>query len=447
MRAARSLVACLLAAAPIVAVAGCSDILGLKDLEPYPRGDDGALEDANGDANAAGDTSAVGETSAPPGDSGAIDGAHEDGMPASDGAPPPQDSGSLQDATGADGPEDSSGPPPADAPADTVQDSSTPMDAPCVGTPTDPHNCGACGHDCLGGGCANSVCEPFILANSVFPASIVSTGGSLYWVDQAVTGNVWTCTIADCGSTVHSIASGVQPEAIATDGTDLYYTDYGNGTTTGMAIKLPIGGGAATTLATGLAAPLGIAVDGAKVFWAEQGTSKIWRYVGGVKTQLTDTTATTPLPSYVVAAGGNVYWTDVESGYVESSSETTLAATPVAQGQQTPSGICVDATYVYWVDDTAAGTVHQKGIASGTTKAFSGDVSPVAIASDANQVYWVDQGTSSTSQNGALVGCSPSNCSPVVYGSGYSAPMSIAMDTGAVYFGTGGDDRLWMMVR
>ena len=37
-------------------------------------------------------------------------------------------------------------------------------------------------------------------------------------------------------------------------------------------VKVPIGGGAAITLATGQHAPVGLAVDSANVYWANSGT-------------------------------------------------------------------------------------------------------------------------------------------------------------------------------
>src|SRR5690348_11683886 len=30
----------------------------------------------------------------------------------------------------------------------------------CIDPGSDPQNCGACGHDCLGGGCQGSMCQP-----------------------------------------------------------------------------------------------------------------------------------------------------------------------------------------------------------------------------------------------------------------------------------------------
>src|SRR5580700_8934554 len=49
------------------------------------------------------------------------------------------------------------------------------VDVPCVAeVGTDPHNCGRCGHDCLGGACAGGACEAVVLyAGSDTPTSIV----------------------------------------------------------------------------------------------------------------------------------------------------------------------------------------------------------------------------------------------------------------------------------
>jgi hypothetical protein len=58
----------------------------------------------------------------------------------------------------------------------------------CGDTQTDPHNCGACGHDCNGGACQTGSC--FSLASNVLassqhsPAGIAVDGASVYWVNR-----------------------------------------------------------------------------------------------------------------------------------------------------------------------------------------------------------------------------------------------------------------------
>jgi hypothetical protein len=64
------------------------------------------------------------------------------------------------------------------------------------------------------------------------------------------------------------------PGALAVDAHDVFFTTTGNQSTcmqyrTGTIAKIPISGGAITTLATQQAIPSAIAVDGAKVYWAE----------------------------------------------------------------------------------------------------------------------------------------------------------------------------------
>jgi hypothetical protein len=45
-------------------------------------------------------------------------------------------------------------------------DAGVDMGFPCTDTTSDAHNCGACGHSCLGGTCASSICQPFALGTT-----------------------------------------------------------------------------------------------------------------------------------------------------------------------------------------------------------------------------------------------------------------------------------------
>src|SRR5262249_12538358 len=59
--------------------------------------------------------------------------------------------------------------------------------APCTGaTSSDPHNCGGCGHDCLGGACDQGVCQPVVLATTVgAPNSLVVDGEDVFWIEAS----------------------------------------------------------------------------------------------------------------------------------------------------------------------------------------------------------------------------------------------------------------------
>ena len=82
----------------------------------------------------------------------------------------------------------------------------------CVAESTDANNCGACGHGCLGGACSAGACQPVVLVTPGGAVEEVATDGtSVYWTDTGVgsTGSVGKCTIASCASTVTSLATGL----------------------------------------------------------------------------------------------------------------------------------------------------------------------------------------------------------------------------------------------
>jgi hypothetical protein len=105
--------------------------------------------------------------------------------------------------------------------------------------------------------------------------------------------------------------------SIAVDSTNIYWTNYGSmepNNTNGVVMRMPLGGGTATTIASGQHDPAAIAVDGTNVYWGNAGTQSAGYLDGSImKAPLDGGT-----PVTLATGGGGVY------------------------------GIAVDATSVYW---------------------------------------------------------------------------------------------------
>ncbi len=79
--------------------------------------------------------------------------------------------------------------------------------------------------------------------------------------------------VNDDGTGDSILAPGDNPRAIAVDGNYAYWTNDGDGTVA----RVPVGGGAVTTLATGQTQPWGIALDDKFVYWCAKGAGLVLR--------------------------------------------------------------------------------------------------------------------------------------------------------------------------
>jgi hypothetical protein len=194
---------------------------------------------------------------------------------------------------------------------------------------------------------------------------LASDGAQIFWTDGA--GNV--LKLAHSGGSVVTLASGLGIDVsgggsgVAVDAISVYWLTWATlGDTTVM--KVAVEGGAPVTLAptawpegTMSSGGMRLAIDSANVYWT----------VAGVGASIPGTLLSVPLgggatttlatgldtPSALAADGTNVYWVSPTQGTVMKVPVGGGAITTLAWNQDDPTDIALDATSVYWATDSA----------------------------------------------------------------------------------------------
>jgi hypothetical protein len=175
------------------------------------------------------------------------------------------------------------------------------------------------------------------------PEAIATDGTNVYWADwgtfdaQGASNNdakVWQGSVS--GGTPLLLASNQQaPAAIVVDSHNVYWTNLGKlgaslfpATNSGSVVQVPIGGGPLVTVATSQAIPVGLAVSGGMVYWTVYGLSA----PGQVMSAPSGGGTSIPLvgglndPFSLTLSGNTLYWTNTPSS---NGSGTILSYTPL----------------------------------------------------------------------------------------------------------------------
>lgn len=211
----------------------------------------------------------------------------------------------------------------------------------------DPKNCGACGHDCLGGQCFQSVCQPLLLASA---------------------------------ATAH----------IKVDATHLYLADKNRRVIT----RVPKRGGAEETLASGQDGLYEFDINDTHVFFmSTYGVRRVAK-TGGTVQDLIKTTEV----RYIRVVGEDLYW----SGWNSSSSPSSLhraaldgtGDTAIVKDKLGIETIDRDGDLLFYgengqQDSSGPGSVHALDVSSGQDNALVNQKCR-RLAVDATTVYFLD---------------------------------------------------------
>jgi hypothetical protein len=341
------------------------------------------------------------------------------------------------------------------------------VDAPCFAdVAADPKNCGRCGHDCLGGGCADGSCEPVVLySGSEIPSSIAVFGPTLFVTLETDTpdgGAVIRCSTDDCMATATVIASGLlNPGFAVMHGSTILWVDEGSYldevVTTGSVVGCPAAGcpdsGPVVYVPQdagidgGLGVISGLAVDSTYLYWGEswilrrEGT-----YVGGIyRCDVTDCAhsitalagSVNAFPVTVAVDPDYVYWTDEVSNEVLRCGLPCSGATNLfAKMQSFAYGLALYDSQVYWTLGKRDGGVFRcpaSGCGASVDTVAAQQADPAVVAADDSGVYWTN------SDNGAVMHSDLAGCpepTPIAHA---VSPYAVALDPVSVYFSNSGE--------
>jgi hypothetical protein len=447
---ARAAAAAGLAAFGVASVA-CTAILGVKDVPPNPDASSvigaGAMDDAHPDGTGA-------EAWVAPSDGGAGD-ATTTPIDATTMDVTPSEATTIDvtpiDAATPDvAPIDASIDAPIDAPPDAVGGG-----GPVVCNLNDSHNCGACFHDCLGGACSAGKCQPFPLLAAdagINPYALAQDDTALYWVDNMHFAVGRTDKVKD-GVTV-SYAQTDGPANVDVDTSAVYWAD-------GLGIwRCPKAGCTSSptmvaTVSQGVNA-LSVEQSGSYVYFTDGSIqpSKLYSVhkLGTSETGVLVFSGDAGIEN-IANDGQNVYLT-ANDGLLHVVSLDGGA--PVAIGTPNSAGsyaIAYDQNVVYWtIDALSGGAVIATSIPSLQSTPLAGSQpDPISVASDGTNVYWVTiPGLNQI--NAGIEGCLVGSCVPSVVSRPYTAPLSVVVDSAAVYWseattGGGPGGTIWKLAK
>lgn len=326
--------------------------------------------------------------------------------------------------------------------------------APCTGAgiADDPHNCGACGHDCLGGACAGATCQPIVLAtNCKALTDLVVAGTTLYFMEsgpsqpEARIRRAGTGCLAgpECAQSFLEVPFGVY---LAANNTHLYYGAGGLGE--GSVARVPLDGTTPEPFldVTGIGA---MTLNQSTLFVIAQGTgngdgaiitrdldaptgepgSEPFTYVDQLQSPY-DVVVDDEVSLFFSERGPS--GTTVEGAVWRADLHTTDQGT-VAEGQNEIRGLAVDAEHVYWVN-AGNGTLQRVSRDGGdVVELQAGLRRPQAILLSDDRVVWVERGSAPDYLDGRVQTSKLDGTELLTLLDGLGSPVQIAQDSKALY--------------
>lgn len=343
-----------------------------------------------------------------------------------------------------------------------------------IDTTIDSANCGACNHDCLGGDCVDSKCQPVLVAENQFTFDMAVDDTNVYWADYG-NGYIGMCPKEGCPNpdapTLLNSTALTAATSVAVDGAgNVYWTDAGNTSTADGAIYACSIANCPSTLHQvkgGLKQPNDLLITGSKLYVAEEGLDTSSYANGAISVcdlpctgVFTVLLPNLQLPYYLTGDTSHVYWSyanDATSKYGIGRFDVGTASATLIPAND-PSGVAVTSTTFFWTEfsDGNVRSLPLAGFASAPdagagTPIITGLADPLRVLADGTSLYVVEEGTDpkNSSNDGEIIRCPVTGCTTHEVIAGPLAwPHAIAVDADSIYYAEfGGSGQVWRLAK
>ena len=287
--------------------------------------------------------------------------------------------------------------PTTDAPAKDARalddPSSDAPDACTADLASDPKNCGTCGHDCLGGDCRGSLCQPVVVTSSEKNLEELRVAGNrlVYRADLQVR--------------AVDVAGGLPERIMAcANRTGLALTDAGFYSWCNASVTLRDIADAGLRATAPIDGYNGVSSGGWFFYRAnnqnlaripallgDAGSSDVTNEASGFRSLAANSTNL-----FYMTGAGSLFYAPLASG----------SGSALEMNEAAPGGIAADDTAVIWLanTDTANALLRMRLLSAGASTVLANGLDhPYAAAMDATYVYVTSQGTPPAYTNGAIV--------------------------------------------
>ena len=368
------------------------------------------------------------------------------------------------DDSGADGPLDNRD---GMVPTDALVDATT---CPGVDLTMDPKNCGRCAHDCLGGLCTASTCQPTKLysgTGATFALAVDTTNIYFSDISNLSAGALYTMPKdAPAPSSATQIAGTPDPLIydIVADAKGVYFS-WGSSAfaSKGALETIAPDGGGRHALMTDASIARGLSLNNTNVYFAHTYLNPV--QVGTVARSATNATATIlsnnePGVDNTFVSGTYVYWgganTDKVRFCTADPNGCSVTLKDFLSGLNASQSLGGNAKNLFISGFEVLYQADKSGSAPTAAVAAAAQPQVFSIAADDKDIYWLDLGTSGKSFNDGSIRHCPidatgaAKCTVAngeIVATSDQTPRVIVMDAKAVYWTVQGEGAVYRLAR